>query len=413
MRFVYTILIHLIQVLLPIVAWVSPKMKLFVLGRRQVFDTLKAKLDTQKPVVWFHAASLGEYEQGVPVMKAIQAYYSTYQLVITFFSPSGFEIKKDNAFAKATTYLPLDTPQNVRRFLDHTQPVLAIFIKYEFWPNYLRELQKRKIQTLLLSGVFNKRQIFFKPYGKWMIKTLDAFHHFFVQDASSEVLIRQLGFNQVTQSGDTRFDRVAAQLEMDNTLKFMDTFKGTSLCVVCGSTWPEGETLIAEYINKHEEDTKFVIAPHQIHEQHIQSIIKKIQKKTLRYSQREDKTIGEYTVLVLDTIGLLSKAYSYADLAYVGGALGNTGLHNILEPATFGIPVITGPQLDRFPEAQRLQQLAGLYTLENASELGKILNKLLSDKKFRAQTGMIAGHFINSNTGATRTFMDYIKSNLQ
>ena len=410
MRFLYTLLIHLVQAVLPVSGWFSPKMKQFVAGRRIVFDTLKAKLDTQQPTIWFHAASLGEYEQGVPVMTAIQKEYPKYQLVVTFFSPSGYEIKKENTFGKATTYLPLDTPNNAGRFLDAVQPELAIFIKYEFWPNYLNELQKRKIHTLLLSGVFNRRQLFFKPYGRWMIKSLKAFHHFFVQDKASEQLIKTLGFDQVTCSGDTRFDRVAAQLKMDNALAFMETFKGDALCVVCGSTWPEDESVLASYINNHEGVARFVIAPHQTKEQQIAQLERNLKVKTLRYSQREGKDIEAYEVLIIDTIGLLSKIYSYADLAYVGGALGHTGLHNILEPATFGIPILSGPHIDRFPEAQRLRQLAGLYTVANVSELDHILNKLLLDEKFRAQTGMIAGHFINSNTGAIRTVMEYITS---
>jgi len=413
MRFVYTILIHLVQGLFPVIAGFNPKMKQFVQGRRSVFDTLTAKLDSQKPRVWFHAASLGEYEQGVPVMKAIQEQYPEHQLVITFFSPSGYEIKKNNAFAKATTYLPLDTPKNARRFLDIIQPELAIFIKYEFWPNYLHTLQKRKIKTLLLSGVFNKRQLFFKPYGKWMIKALHAFDHFFIQDEASEILIRQLGFDQVTQSGDTRFDRVAAQLEMDNTLNFMEVFKDDALCVVCGSTWPEDESILASYINNHKGVARFVIAPHQIKEQQLVRLEHSLLVNTVRYSQMTEKDPKYADVLIIDTIGLLSKIYSYADLAYVGGALGNTGLHNILEPATFGIPILTGPHIERFPEAQRLRQLAGLYTVSEYQELKTLLDKLLLDASFRAQTGMIAGHFINSNTGATRTVMDYITSNLK
>ncbi len=409
MHGLYNILIQVVQWLLPITSFFSSKMKLFVSGRNAVLERLQV-LDSDKPIVWFHAASLGEYEQGVPVMQAINKEYPNHQLVISFFSPSGFEIKKDSAYAKTVVYLPLDTTKNAKNFIAKLNPAIAIFIKYEFWPNYLHELQKRKIHTLLLSGVFNRRQLFFKPYGKWMIKSLKAFHHFFVQDKASEQLIKTLGFDQVTHNGDTRFDRVVAQLKMDNALDFMETFKGDALCVVCGSTWPEDESVLASYINNNEGVARFVIAPHQIKEQQIAQLERNLRVKTLRYSQREGKDIGAYEVLIIDTIGLLSKIYSYADLAYVGGALGHTGLHNILEPATFGIPILSGSHLDRFPEAQRLRQLAGLYTVVNVSELDHILNKLLLDEKFRSQTGMIAGHFINSNTGATRTVMEYITS---
>lgn len=410
MRSLYSSIIYIVQAVLPISGLFSSKMKLFVKGRKDVFSTLRNQLTDQDRVIWFHAASLGEYEQGVPVMQEIQKKYPAFKLVITFFSPSGYEIKKNNAFAKATTYLPLDTPANARLFLDIVHPELVFFIKYEFWPNYLTELKKRNIKTVLLSGVFRENQPFFTWYGKWMLKSFEAFDHFFVQDNASVLAAETLNLHPVTMSGDTRFDRVSRQIEMDNTLDFISAFKANQLCVVCGSTWPEDDQVLTAFINKHQSETKFIIAPHQIKAEKITTLQQKLKVKTVLYSEKEGKNLSEYDVFIIDTIGLLTKIYNYADVAYVGGALGGTGLHNILEPATFGIPIIIGNQFEKFPEAKKLQQLAGLYAISNQEDLDDILQKLIVNQKFRSQTGMIAGHFINSNTGATRTVMEYIAS---
>ncbi len=410
MRSIYSIIISVVQAVLPLSRLFSSKMKLFVNGRKDVFFILKSRITPQDRVIWFHAASLGEYEQGVPVIEEIKKKYPSHELVITFFSPSGYEIKKNNAFAKATTYLPLDTSSNAKKFIELVHPELVFFIKYEFWPNYLLELKRQDIRTVLLSGVFRNNQPFFKWYGQWMIKSLEAFDHFFVQDVSSAEIAKKLDLQSVVVSGDTRFDRVSRQIEMDNTLDFISTFKEDKLCVVCGSTWQEDENVLTFFINEQKGDSKFIIAPHQIKTDNIKSLQEKLKVKTVLFSEKENKNLEEYDVLIIDTIGLLTKIYSYADIAYVGGAMGTTGLHNILEPATFGVPIIIGTHFEKFPEAKRLQQLAGLYAVADQEELTKILNKLLQDQKFRTQTGMIAGHFINSNTGATRTVMKYLST---
>lgn len=409
MHFIYNIAITLLQWLIPISGVMSKKLNLFVKGRKQVFTQLEMQLDKDVPVIWFHAASLGEYEQGVPVMEEIKKRYTDHQLVITFFSPSGYEIKKNNALAKATAYLPLDTPSNARKFLDVVKPDLVFFIKYEFWPNFLTQLYRRKIRTFLLSGVFREKQPFFKSYGRWMIKSLGAFEFFFLQDQSSAEALKKLGFENQIVSGDTRFDRVAHQIEMDNSLDFLTHFKGDALCVVCGSTWLEDEQALTSFINGHQAAAKFVIAPHEIQPLKIQVLQESLKVRVVRFSEKAGKDLAQYDVLILDTIGLLSQAYSYADIAYVGGAMGTTGLHNILEPATFGIPILTGTQLEKFPEALRLRQLAGLYSVKDTIEMKAAFLKLLNDAKFRTQTGMIAGHFINSNTGATKSVMKYLE----
>ena len=386
-------------------------MKKFVDGRKETFPILNSKLKREDTVIWFHMASLGEFEQGLPIIEVVKKLFPHHKILVSFFSPSGFEIKKNSPVADAVVYLPLDTKKNVRRFLDAAHPELAIFIKYEFWPNYLNELKSRNITSLLVSGGFRENQVFFKSYGDWMKKSLGTFEHFFVQNQISKELLNSIGFQNVTVSGDTRFDRVANQIGQDNSLDFIEAFKDRKLCVVAGSTWPEDETLLEDFINRSSNGTKFIIAPHNIKPDQIRSFKERLNKKTILYSEKEGKILCDYQVFIIDTIGLLSKIYSYADIAYVGGAAGTTGLHNILEPATFGIPIVTGNNFDKFPEAKQLQELAGLYSVGTSEELNQILSKLIKDDNFRTQTGRIAGQFINTNTGATRIVERYLKNN--
>lgn len=386
-------------------------MKLFVDGRKQTYEILKKNILDRDKVIWFHMASLGEYEQGVPIVGVVKEKFPEHKIVISFFSPSGYEIRKNSPLADAVVYLPLDTPGNAKKFLDLAHPDMAIFIKYEFWPNYLQELKRRKIRSFLVSGGFREDQMFFKKYGKWMRSSLKTFEYFFVQNKKSEELLLSIGFNNVVVSGDTRFDRVSHQIEQDNTLDFIEKFKDEKLCIVAGSTWPEDEELLIDFINNSSEEVKFILAPHQIKPEHIQNLKQKLQKKTVLYSEMHGRSLEDFKVFIVDTIGLLTKIYAYADIAYVGGAAGKTGLHNILEPATFGIPIIIGQNFKKFPEAQQLQQLAGLFPVGNNAEANDILTKLIRDKNFRRKTGMIAGHFINSNTGATRIFQEYLHNN--
>ncbi|MBG44428.1 MAG: 3-deoxy-D-manno-octulosonic acid transferase [Aequorivita sp.] len=410
MHTIYNLLIHFVSFGLRIVALFSKKMKLFVNGRRNVYETLQQKISTTDKTIWFHCASLGEFEQGVPIMEAIKNLKPDHKIVVSFFSPSGYEIKKNTPLADAVVYLPMDTPSNAKKFISAVHPSFTFFVKYEFWPNYLFELQKRTVPTLLISGVFRGDQIFFKSYGGFMKRALKSFDHFFLQEENSEELLKSIGFTNTTVSGDTRFDRVSHQIEMDNTLKFAEEFKGNSLCIVCGSTWPEDEAVLLDYINSSPENVKFIIAPHKIEADKIEDFTKRIVKKTVLHSKIDEVNISDYSVLIIDCIGLLSKLYSYADIAYVGGAMGKTGLHNILEPATFGVPIVIGKNFQEFPEAKRLRDLAGLFSISNAAECTEILNKLILNDSLRNKTGMIAGHFINKNTGATQKIIDYFKT---
>jgi 3-deoxy-D-manno-octulosonic-acid transferase len=345
-------------------------------------------------------------------MEAVRKLLPNYKIVVTFFSPSGYEVKKNAPIADVITYLPLDTSKNAAKFVSIVHPSLAIFVKYEFWPNYLFTLESNKIPAVVVSALFRSKQVFFKSHGGFMRKALRTLDHIFVQDVQSSELLSRLNMNNWTISGDTRFDRVSHQIEQNNSLEFMDRFKGTSLCVVCGSTWPEDEAVLLNAINDSSEKLKFVIAPHKIDASKIKAFRSKINKPSILYSElnntSEKKSMAEHTVLIVDTIGLLTKIYSYADIAYVGGAMGVTGLHNILEPATFGVPIVIGKNYKRFPEAVRLRQLAGLFSVSNNQECTEILDKLITNKSFRDKTGMISEHFINSNTGATEKIMNYI-----
>ncbi len=410
MHFLYNLVITTVQWILPLCSLIGNKMKLFVQGRKNVFRELEHLLDKEKPVIWFHTASLGEYEQAVPVMDGLKKKFTTHQLVITFFSPSGYENKKGNTFAKATIYLPLDTPLNARKLLDVMKPEMAFFVKYEFWPNYLKELNRLNCRTFLLSGVFRKQQPFFKWYGRWMLSSLEAFEYFFLQNKSSSQLLGELGFSNKVISGDTRFDRVSRQLEMNNDLSFIQDFKGDSSCVVCGSTWPEGENAIVSFINNNVGVAKFIFAPHEIRASRIAKLKQSLRVKTVLYSEIQGKNLSDYDVLILDIIGLLTNVYSYADIAYVGGAMTKGGLHNILEPATFGVPILTGQYIDKFPEAKQLRELGGLYVVKNAKQLDNMLSNLLLDTAFRSLTGIISNRFIKNNRGATTCVIEYLEN---
>ena len=412
MHSLYSILIWVFGKIVPFLAVFSPKLKVFYEGRRSVFRKLESEISSEDRIIWVHAASLGEYEQGVPVMEALKKQFPEHKLLLTFFSPSGYDQKKNNTLSEFTTYLPLDTSENAKQFINTVKPEMAFFIKYEFWPNYLRELHQKSVKTYLISGVFRQKQPFFQWYGRWMIESLKTFDHFFIQDQRSEELIKSLRFDNVSLSGDTRFDRVSKQLEMDNSLEVVAQFKNGKPLLVCGSTWPEDEARLLDFINSYAQGkVKVLIAPHQINAQKIDQLMAKIGSKTAKFSQKQAINLAEIDVFILDTIGLLGRAYSYADVAYVGGAAGSTGMHNILEPATFGLPIITGPNINKFPEAQQLRRLAGLFTVETAEETTQTVKKLFNNADFRKKTGMISGHFVQQQTGATAVIMNYLKQN--
>ncbi len=410
MGFLYQLGINLAALLLPVSRFFSPKMKLFVDGRKQSFAVLENQIDKNQEYIWFHVASLGEYEQGLPVMEEIKAQYPEYKLLLTFFSPSGFEIRKNNKIADITIYLPLDTKQNVKRFLDIVQPKMVFFIKYEFWPNYLYELKNRNIPTYLISGIFRKNQLFFKWYGGFYRKALQSFDHFFVQNDASAQLLKSINFNNVSVNGDTRFDRVALIVERTQPLDFIEKFKNNTTTIVIGSSWIDDEEVYLTYINS-SKNIKFIIAPHNIKEEEISRLILKINKQVVRFSSYNENDLTSADVLIIDTIGILTQIYAYADIAYVGGAF-KTGLHNILEPATYGTPVVIGPKYSKFQEAKDLVALGSCLVVNNTEELSTTFNRLITDADYRNELGNKNRDFILQNKNATKAVMDLLKKNI-
>ena len=405
MFFIYSILVGLAELILHVVAKFSPKMRLFVDGRKDVEAILAQKISANDKTIWFHAASLGEYEQGLPVMLKMKENYPTHKIVLSFFSPSGYEVRKNNAVADVTVYLPLDTKSNANRFLDLVHPEIIFFIKYEFWPNYLNSIHQRKIPTYLISGIFREDQPFFKWYGGFYRKALFAFTHFFVQNDKSKTLLASLGFSNVTVSGDTRFDRVVQILDQDNTLKFIEEFKDDKMTIVVGSSWPADEKLLVNYINKSRVDLKFIIAPHNIKHDQIVELQNSIERDVVLFSEKDGVDLSSKQVFIIDTIGLLTKIYSYADLAYVGGGFGNPGVHNILEPATFGIPIVLGPNFSHFAEAVALVNLGGATSVSNQSQLDDAFDNLLSNDDERGEQGSICETFVQMNKEATKKIL--------
>ena len=398
--------------ILKIVALFNNKINLFIEGRKPVFNILSEKIKAYDKTIWFHAASLGEYEQGLPVMERMKSRFPNHLIVLTFFSPSGYEVRKNNTIADVTVYLPLDTKSNVDLFMKIVRPDMAFFIKYEYWPNYLNALQNKEIPTYLISGIFREKQVFFKCYGGFYRKALDAFEHFFVQNSSSKELLIQLGKTNVTVSGDTRFDRVTTILNQNNQLDFVAEFKNKTLTLVVGSSWPKDESLLVNYINS-SNNVKFIIAPHNINEDQIANLQNHISKKTILFSSINLNDLGtsklaEYDVLIIDTIGILTKIYSYADVVYVGGGFGNPGVHNILEPATFGVPIVIGPNYSHFAEATALVKMEGCISITNQEELNEALDKLIQNADVRIEKGHVCSTFVEMNKNATETIFNYI-----
>ena len=415
MLFLYNLIILLASQVVKLLALFSPKMKLFVNGRKEVFPILQSKINANDKTIWFHAASLGEYEQGLPVIEKIKEKFPNHKIVVTFFSPSGYEVRKNNTVADATVYLPLDTKSNAQKFIKTINPELVFFIKYEYWPNYLNELKKLQIKTYLISGIFRENQAFFKWYGGFYRNALKTFDYFFVQNDSSKKLIQSIGFNNVKVSGDTRFDRVVSILERDNSLDFIENFKDNKTTIVIGSSWPKDENLLVDYINKSSDEIKFIIAPHNIKAEQISNLKSQITKSTVLFSEKEEilkrvqnDKLEDFQVFIIDTIGILTKIYSYADIAYVGGGFGNPGVHNILEPATFGVPIVIGPNYSHFAEATALVHQKGCVSISNQNELNKAFDNLIFNEDIRHEKGHICSTFVQMNKGATDIILKHI-----
>ncbi|MDE5709312.1 MAG: 3-deoxy-D-manno-octulosonic acid transferase [Alistipes sp.] len=376
------------------------KARQWIEGRRHLFRRMAQTIDPRARIVWIHAASLGEFEQGRPIIEKLRREHPEYKILLTFFSPSGYEIRKNYDGADYIFYLPLDTPRNARRFLDIARPEIAIFVKYEFWLNLLGELRRRKIRSYIVSAIFRRDSIFFKPYGGMWRQALEAFDALFVQNEESKQLLAELGFDNAVVAGDTRFDRVAEIALAARKIDIVERFKGDKRLFVAGSTWGPDEELLIRLMNDN-PGIRFLVAPHEMEESRIARLMEQTRGGALRYTQCSADTDFESTqLLILDTVGLLSSVYGYAAWGYIGGGFG-VGIHNTLEAATFGLPIAFGPNYEKFKEARDLAMLGAAQAVENYDQLRDWFSPLRDDPDFLLKTSRVAKDYTTSHQGAT------------
>lgn len=400
----YNICMVIYAWLLRVVALWNKKAKQWVVGRKNIFERMSQAISPTDRVVWIHVASLGEFEQGRPIIEAIRQQHPEYKILLTFFSPSGYEIRKNYDGADYIFYLPADTPSNVKRFLDIAHPEIAVFVKYEFWLNYLTQMKRRGIRSYLVSAIFRQDSVFFRSYGSMWREALDAFDQMFVQNEESRELLHSIGYDNVIIAGDTRFDRVAAIAKAAKPVEVVAKFKGASRLFVAGSTWGPDEDILLPLINEN-PDVKFVIAPHEMDEARINKILSSVKGGAKRYTQcAADTDFSMTQVLVLDTIGILSSVYGYASWSYIGGGFG-VGIHNTLEAATFGLPIAFGPKYEKFKEARDMVALGAATKVESAEELSLWFAPLRDDAEHLTRTSTIAKDYTAKNQGATALFM--------
>lgn len=426
----YNIAIYIYLIGVAIGSLFNKKIKKMWRGEREAVDLLKEKVDPTAKYVWFHAASLGEFEQGRHLIEQLRATHPEYKILLTFFSPSGYEVRKNYEGADIVCYLPLDTIRNARRFLRAVHPVMAFFIKYEFWYNYLHILRHRGVPVYSVSSIFRPGQVFFKWYGRNYAKVLHCITHFFVQNEVSLQLLKGIGIDEATVVGDTRFDRVLQIKEQAKELPIVEAFKGINgkgdackgalaedACkddlsengckgckvFVAGSSWQPDEDIFIRFFNDH-PDWKLIIAPHVIGEDHLAYILDKLQMKAVRYTQATEQSAAEARCLIIDCFGLLSTIYRYGEIAYVGGGFG-VGIHNVPEAAVWGVPVLFGPNNKRFQEAQDLLACKGSFEVTDYDSFNTIISRLISDDKFRHQCGEASANYVKSRSGATDIIM--------
>jgi len=403
MLIIYNIALLLYFFAVYVAAIFNPKARLWVNGRK---DT---KYINTKQSIWFHFASLGEFEQGRPVLEYYRAKYPNQKIVVTFFSPSGYEIRKNTPLADAVYYLPLDTAANARHFIDTIQPTLTIFTKYEYWYHFFNELHKRQIPLYIISGIFRPGQVFFRWYGGLHRKMLSFVTYFFVQDEQSIQLLQSIDINNALISGDTRFDRVWANAQAPKALPVINEFKNNHKTFIGGSTWPDDEKLIATLVNDY-TDWKFIIAPHEINEEKIKNLINLLPANSvIRHSQLDTYhlPLTNYQTIIIDNIGMLSSLYQYGDIAYIGGGFG-VGIHNTLEAAAFGLPVIFGPNYNRFKEACDLIDEQTGFSISNEAELKSTVAYLVEDEERYNAISKKIKHYVQDHNGATKTIADHI-----
>jgi 3-deoxy-D-manno-octulosonic-acid transferase len=405
MLLLYKLGIRLYYLIIYLLSFFIPKAKLWINGRKN--NSFVNCVDS----IWFHFASLGEFEQGRPVLEQLRNLYPENKIIITFFSPSGYEIRKNTPLADAVYYLPLDTAKNARKFIGAINPKIAVFTKYEYWYFFFSEMYHRDIPIYIISGIFRPEQIFFKWYGSLNRRILSFVKFFFVQGEQSKLLLNQIGINNVSVSGDTRFDRVWFNAQHPKLLPVIEEFKNGQKLFIAGSTWPPDEKLVAPLINKYPE-WKFIFAPHEISEEKIKTLSEILPaESTVRFSQilNPASHISTKQILIIDNIGMLSSLYHYGDIAYIGGGFG-VSIHNTLEAAAFGLPVIFGPNYSKFKEAHDLIALKAGFSIVNYAELNEITARLVNDEQFYNDTCKASADYVANHTGATKTIVDYIVS---
>lgn len=404
---------YLIQFGIVVGSYFNKKLRKMLDGEREAIKQIREKVDPDAQYIWFHAASLGEFEQGRPLIEKVHKEHPEYKILLTFFSPSGYEVRKNYTGADIITYLPIDTITNARAFLRAIRPVMALFIKYEFWYNYLHILQHRGVPTYSVSSIFRPNQIFFKWYGRNYGRVLQCFTHFFVQNEESQQLLAGIGFKNSTVVGDTRFDRVLQIKEASKQLPIVDSFvhiheEKKPLTFVAGSSWPPDEAIFIEYFNTH-PSWKLIIAPHVIGEDHLKQIISLLKnKKVVRYTQTTETDAANADVLIIDCFGLLSSIYRYGEVAYVGGGFG-VGIHNVLEAAVWSIPVIFGPNNAHFAEAQGLKHSGGGFEIHNLEDFSKYIQRFEVETNFRLECGIAGGKYVAALAGASNKVLNNIQ----
>ena len=384
----------------------SRKPRKMMKGHWVVYELLRQQREPDAYYIWFHAASLGEFEQGRPLIEEIRKLYPNYKILLTFFSPSGYEVRKHYKGADIVCYLPFDKPRNVKKFLDIVNPCMAFFIKYEFWKNYLDELHARRIPVYSVSSIFRREQIFFQWYGGTYRKVLKNFDHLFVQNEASKRYLNKIGVTRSTVVGDTRFDRVLEIKEEAKNLPLVEAFSKNHFTLVAGSSWAPDEDLLINYFNTH-PNCKLIIAPHEIDENHLVEIVSKLKRTHVRYTKATEENVEKADCLIIDCFGLLSSIYRYGEVAYVGGGFG-VGIHNILEAAVYGVPVLFGPKFHKFMEAKELIECKGAYTIKEYEELELLLNQFYEDKNLLNEIGKNSRQYVVSKSGATNKILQMI-----
>jgi 3-deoxy-D-manno-octulosonic-acid transferase len=409
MRVIYNIAIIKVRALMFILKYFNSKIRSFNNERKNVLKNLENSVSKNDNHIWIHVASLGEYEQGLPIFKEIKSLYKNHKIILSFFSSSGYEVRKNNSIGDLTIYLPLDSPYNAKKFISLLNLKMAFFVKYEFWPNYLQNLKNNNVPTYLLAGLFRENHWFFKWYGSGFLNLLkSSITHFFVQNKESKNLLASNNITNCTLMGDSRFDRVNSLLNQNNEIKNIKEFIGDKICLVAGSTWKEDESIMINSINDN-NDLAWIIAPHQINKKQIKKFQDKLKCESIIHSNLNQNNITTAKVLIIDSIGLLTRLYSYSDISYVGGGMGNSGLHNILEPAIFKSPILIGKNYLNFPEAKNLIAENGAVSVKDAKEFKRILNELIENKRERIEMGKINFNYIKSNLGTTKNVISYLK----